>query len=65
VQLDPRWCLPSKLADNPLVWMIEVDGFVVDVGTMPRSARRSAPPRPDSVCALPPFSDAARQVVSR
>ena len=22
--LDPRWCLPSKLADNPLVWMIPV-----------------------------------------
>ena len=27
VQLDPRWCLPSKLADNPLVWMIEVNGI--------------------------------------
>ena len=30
-QLDPRWCLQSKLADNPQAWMIEVQGFVVDV----------------------------------
>ncbi len=29
VQLDPRWSLPSKLAENPLAWMIEVNGFVV------------------------------------
>ena len=42
VQLDPRWCLPSKLADNPLVWMIEVNGFVVDVRTMPRELQEEA-----------------------
>src|SRR3990172_14457 len=23
-QLDPRWCLPSLQADNPLVWLIQV-----------------------------------------
>jgi hypothetical protein len=24
-QLDPRWCLPSQLDRNPLVWMLEVN----------------------------------------
>jgi Domain of unknown function (DUF6398) len=42
VQLDPRWCLPSKLADNPLVWMIEVNGIVVDVRMMPRKFQQEA-----------------------
>lgn len=41
-QLDPRWCLPSKLADNPLVWMVEVNGFVVDIRTMPRALQEEA-----------------------
>jgi hypothetical protein len=31
VPLDPRWCLPSRLADNPLARMVEINGFVVDV----------------------------------
>ena len=30
IPLDPRFCLPSRLADNPMVWMIEVNGFIVD-----------------------------------
>ena len=35
--LDPDWTLPSKLADNPLVWMIESnDGFIFDARTAPR-----------------------------
>jgi len=42
VQLDPRWCLPSRLADNPLVWMIEVNGIVVDVRMMPREVQEEA-----------------------
>jgi Domain of unknown function (DUF6398) len=27
---DPRWSLPSKLDENPMAWMIMVDGFIVD-----------------------------------
>jgi hypothetical protein len=42
VQLDARWCLPSRLADNPLVWMIEVNGFVADIRTMPRELQEEA-----------------------
>jgi Domain of unknown function (DUF6398) len=42
VQLDPRWCLPSKLADNPLVWLIPVNGMVVDIRMMPRELQEEA-----------------------
>ena len=34
-QLDPDWCLPSLLDDNPLAWMIEVNGLLVDARMMP------------------------------
>jgi hypothetical protein len=34
-QLDPRWCLPSMLEANPLVWIVEVDGLPVDVRWLP------------------------------
>lgn len=42
MQLDPRWCLPSKLADNPLAWMIEVNGMLVDARWMPREVQEEA-----------------------
>jgi hypothetical protein len=32
---DPKWTLPSKLDDSPLAWMLQVDGFMVDIRTMP------------------------------
>ncbi len=35
-QLDPRWVLPSSVDSNPLVWLIEVDGFVLDARNLPR-----------------------------
>jgi hypothetical protein len=40
--LDPRWSLPSRLADNPLVWMILVNGVMVDMRTMPRELQEQA-----------------------
>ena len=34
---DPDWTLPSKLCDNPYVWMFETNnGFIVDVRYAPR-----------------------------
>jgi Domain of unknown function (DUF6398) len=30
-QLDPNWTLPSKLVGNPMVWMLQVNGFMMDV----------------------------------
>lgn len=35
-QLDPRWVLPSSMDSNPLVWLIEVDGFLLDARNLPR-----------------------------
>lgn len=41
-QLDPQWCLPSRLNDNPLVWMVELNGFVVDARRLPRELQEEA-----------------------
>jgi hypothetical protein len=40
--LHPRWTLPSKLADNPLLWMLEVDGFVIDIRAAPLEIQEQA-----------------------
>jgi len=31
LQLDPKWTLPSRLGDNPMVWMASVNGFIIDL----------------------------------
>ena len=41
-QLDPNWCLPSMIDDNPLVWMLMVDGIFVDIRQMPREYQEIA-----------------------
>jgi hypothetical protein len=40
--MDPHWSIPSKLDDNPIAWMINVNGFVVDARTLPRSVQEIA-----------------------
>ena len=42
VRLDPVWTRPSRLADNPLAWMIEVDGLIIDARDAPRSVQEAA-----------------------
>ncbi len=42
VSLDPRWTVPSRLAENPLVWMILVNGVMVDIRMMPRDLQEQA-----------------------
>jgi len=39
---DTRWMLPSLAEKNPLVWMAEVNGFVVDLRHMPREVQEVA-----------------------
>lgn len=34
-QMDPKWCLPSKVIDNPLIWMVSFDGYIIDVRKVP------------------------------
>ena len=41
-QLDPNWSLPSRLDDNPMVWMLQVNGFMVDVRQAPREVQEIA-----------------------
>ena len=41
-QFDPTWTLPSMVGQNPLVWMAEVDGLIVDLRTMPREMQAIA-----------------------
>jgi len=40
--MDPRWCLPSKLADNPLAWMISVNGLLIDARHAPHEIQEEA-----------------------
>jgi Domain of unknown function (DUF6398) len=42
VPLDPNWTLPSRLEDNPLVWMLSVNGFLMDIRLAPREAQEAA-----------------------
>jgi hypothetical protein len=41
-QLDPNWTLPSSLDSNPLAWMLEVNGFTIDVRHAPREVQEIA-----------------------
>lgn len=41
-QMDPDWCLSSKLDDNLMAWMISVNGFMVDARSMPRYIQEEA-----------------------
>ena len=41
-RLNPEWTLPSLLDQNPLVWMAEVNGFLVDLRDMPREVQEIA-----------------------
>lgn len=41
-QLDPAWTLPSKLKDNPMVWMVSINGFIVDVRYAPYDVQIAA-----------------------
>ncbi len=41
-QLDPVWCLPSKLDSNPMAWMIMVNGFIIDARSAPRDIQEVA-----------------------
>ncbi len=42
MQLHPEWCLPSMLEENPLAWIVEVNGLPVDVRIMPVEVQEEA-----------------------
>jgi hypothetical protein len=42
MQIDPEWCLPSKVGENPLAWLIQVNGFLVDARQAPKEIQEEA-----------------------
>ena len=40
--LDPNWCLPGYVEENPLIWTLQVNGMMVDVRHMPREVQAIA-----------------------
>ena len=38
-QWDHTWTLPSRLDDNPMIWMLDVNGFILDIRRCPREAQ--------------------------
>jgi Domain of unknown function (DUF6398) len=40
--LDPQWTLPSRMDTNPLAWMIEINGFIVDARYLKREFQEEA-----------------------
>jgi len=41
-QMDPVWTLPSRVYDNPLVWMIQVNGMTIDARRAARDVQEIA-----------------------
>jgi hypothetical protein len=41
-QMDPNWTLPSRIDTNPLIWMLEVNGLIIDVRYAPREIQEEA-----------------------
>lgn len=41
-QRDPNWCLPSEMDNNPMAWLISVNGFMIDARNAPRQIQELA-----------------------
>lgn len=39
---DIKWTLPSKMDDNPMAWLIEVNGIVMDARHCPKELQKEA-----------------------
>ncbi|MFQ6035322.1 MAG: DUF6398 domain-containing protein [Sedimentisphaerales bacterium] len=67
--MDPQWCLPSLLKDNPLAWMVSIKGFITDARYLPREMQQEAyrlgliPYIPADEQKHPPKSDAEPKVI--
>src|SRR5215472_16529766 len=40
--MDPDWSTPSMIDKNPLIWMLEVNGLLVDMRQAPREIQEAA-----------------------
>ena len=41
-QADPHWTLPSRMGDNPMAWLIQVNGLMVDARQVSREIQEEA-----------------------
>jgi Domain of unknown function (DUF6398) len=41
-QMDPNWTLPSKIDNNLMAWMIQVNGLIIDARYAPREIQEEA-----------------------
>jgi hypothetical protein len=57
---EPAWTLPSRLNDNPLVWLVQVNGFLCDARHLPREIQEDAVQR-GIIPYLPPTSAENRE----
>jgi Domain of unknown function (DUF6398) len=39
---DPEWTTPSMVGKNPLIWMLQINGLLVDVRAAPRAIQEEA-----------------------
>ena len=39
---EPEWTLPSMMEQNPMIWMIQVNGLIVDARKLPRHIQEEA-----------------------
>ena len=42
MQFDPQWTLNSRVDGNPMIWMLSVNGFIMDVRDAPREVQVQA-----------------------
>lgn len=42
LQFDPRWTLPSRAANSPLVWLVQVNGLIADARKLPLAVQEAA-----------------------
>lgn len=59
----PDWTLPSQLDDSPMAWMVEVDGFICDVRSLPLEIQLEACAR-GVIPYVPALRDQARSNAS-
>jgi hypothetical protein len=38
-RLSPEWTMPSRVEDNPLIWMLKVNGLITVIRLCPREAQ--------------------------
>jgi hypothetical protein len=58
--LSPEWTLQNRLADNPVVWMLRVNGLIIDIRHAPMELQQLAFAK-----GLIPFIPAERRIESK